>query len=205
MASNDTAIAAVMEQLMAEGPQAMAQVMTMLMNAAMRLEREQFLGAGHYERSAGRRGFANGTKLKKIDTPAGTLTLDVPKTAGASAPFFRTPLAWAAQKKNSSASRQNTARQPLNSPPGSKTTPPKAWPFSSCQASAAGPCAPRTPSSARSSRRSNEGPGKYASSQTRPRSSASSLPSWSKSTSNGPLRRNPMSTSTTPAPNDVHR
>ena len=43
MASNDTTIAAVMEQLMAEGPQAMAQVMTALMNAAMRLERERFL------------------------------------------------------------------------------------------------------------------------------------------------------------------
>src|SRR5208282_1405655 len=88
MASNDTAIAAVMEQLIAEGPQAMAQVMTALMNAAMRLEREQFLGAGHYKRSLGRRGYANGTKLKRIDTPAGTLTLDVPKTAGASRPFF---------------------------------------------------------------------------------------------------------------------
>ena len=88
MASNDTTIAAVMEQLMAEGPQAMAQVMTALMNAAMRLERERFLGAGHYERSSGRRGYANGTKLKKIDTPAGTLTLDVPKTAGAHKPFF---------------------------------------------------------------------------------------------------------------------
>jgi putative transposase len=88
MASNDTAIAAVMEQLIAEGPQAMAQVMTALMNLAMRLEREQYLGAGHYERSSGRRGFANGVKPKKIDTPLGTLTLDVPKTAGASAPFF---------------------------------------------------------------------------------------------------------------------
>ncbi len=88
MASTDTAIAAVMEQLIAEGPQAMAQVVTALMNAAMRLEREQFLGAGHYERSLGRRGYANGTKLKRIDTPAGTLTLDVPKTAGASRPFF---------------------------------------------------------------------------------------------------------------------
>ena len=88
MASNDATIAAVMEQLMAEGPQAMAQVMTALMNAAMRLERDQFLGAGHYERSSGRRGYANGTKLKKIDTPAGTLTLDVPKTAGAPKPFF---------------------------------------------------------------------------------------------------------------------
>ena len=88
MASNDTTIAAVLEQLMAEGPQAMAQVMTQLMNAAMRFEREQFLGAGHYERSSGRSGYANGTKLKKIDTPAGTLTLDVPKTAGTAKPFF---------------------------------------------------------------------------------------------------------------------
>ena len=88
MASKDTAIAAVMEQLMAEGPQAMAQVMTTLMNLAMRMEREQFLGAGHYERSLGRHGYANGTKSKKIDTPAGTLTLDVPKTADTPKPFF---------------------------------------------------------------------------------------------------------------------
>ena len=88
MASKDTAIAAAMEQLMAEGPQAMAQVMTTLMNLAMRMEREQFLGAGHYERSLGRHGYANGTKPKKVDTPAGTLTLDVPKTAGAQKPFF---------------------------------------------------------------------------------------------------------------------
>jgi transposase-like protein len=88
MASKDTAIAAAMEQLMAEGPQAMAQVMTQLMNLAMRMEREQFLGAGHYERSLGRQGYANGTKPKKIDTPLGTLSLDVPKTAGAQKPFF---------------------------------------------------------------------------------------------------------------------
>jgi putative transposase len=88
MASKDTAITAVMEQLMAEGPQAMAQVMTTLMNLAMRMEREQFLGAGHYERSLGRRGYANGTKPKKIGTPAGTLTLDVPKTADTPKPFF---------------------------------------------------------------------------------------------------------------------
>jgi transposase-like protein len=66
----------------------MSQVMTMLMNLAMRLEREQYLGAGHYERSSGRRGYANGAKPKKIDTPLGTLTLDVPKTAGTAVPFF---------------------------------------------------------------------------------------------------------------------
>jgi putative transposase len=49
--TNDTIIATVMEQLMAEGPQAMAQIISALMNLAMRMEREQFLGAGHYERA----------------------------------------------------------------------------------------------------------------------------------------------------------
>ncbi len=88
MASKDTTLAAVLEQLIAEGPQGMAQAMTTLMNLAMRMEREQYLGAGHYERSSGRRGYANGTKPKKIDTPVGTLTLDVPKTADTSKPFF---------------------------------------------------------------------------------------------------------------------
>jgi len=45
--TNDTVIATVMEQRMAKkGPQAMAQIMTALMNLAMRMEREQFPGAG---------------------------------------------------------------------------------------------------------------------------------------------------------------
>ncbi len=48
----------------------------------MRLEREQFPEAGRYERSARRRGYANGYKSKKLDTPASTLTLNVSKTAG---------------------------------------------------------------------------------------------------------------------------
>ncbi len=86
--TNDTIIAAVIEQLVAEGPQAMAQVVTALMNLAMRMEREQFLNAGHYERAPGRRGYANGSKPKMIDTPAGTLSLDVPKTAGIDEPFY---------------------------------------------------------------------------------------------------------------------
>jgi len=70
--TSDTIVAAVMEQLVAEGPQAMAQVMTALMNLAMRLEREQFLAAGHDERVPERRGYANGTKPKLIDSLAGT-------------------------------------------------------------------------------------------------------------------------------------
>jgi hypothetical protein len=86
--TNDTVIATVMEQLMAEGPQAMAQIITALMNLAMRMEREQFLGAGHYERAVDRRGYANGTKPKLIDTLAGTLSLEVPKTAGTDEPYL---------------------------------------------------------------------------------------------------------------------
>jgi len=81
-------IGELMEQLIAQGPGGMATVFTRLFNLAMRFEREDFLGARHYERSDERRGYANGVKSKRIDTPAGTLTLDVPKTAGADEPFY---------------------------------------------------------------------------------------------------------------------
>ena len=86
--TRDTLIATVMEQLIAEGPQAMAQIVTVLMNLAMRMEREQFLGAAHYERAPERRGYANGTKPKLIDTVAGTLSLEVPKTTGTDEPYY---------------------------------------------------------------------------------------------------------------------
>ena len=88
MTTNDTTIARLLEQLIAEGPQAMREVTTTLMNVAMSLEREQFLGAGRYERGPERRGYANGYKPKRIDTTAGTLDLDIPKTSGSAEPFY---------------------------------------------------------------------------------------------------------------------
>ena len=88
MTLNDTTMARLLEQLIAEGPQAMREVMTTLMNVAMSLEREQFLGAEHYERDPERRGYANGYKPKRIDTTAGTLHLDIPKTSGSAEPFY---------------------------------------------------------------------------------------------------------------------
>ena len=84
----DTIVTAFMEQLIAEGPGGMAQVFTALFNLALRLERERFLGAGLYERNAERRGYANGYKSKTLDTTAGTVTVDVPKAAGADEPFY---------------------------------------------------------------------------------------------------------------------
>jgi putative transposase len=77
--TQDTIVAALMEQLIAEGPEGMAQVFTTLFNLAMRLERERFLGAGLYERHPDRRGYANGYKSKTLDTMAGTVSVDVPK------------------------------------------------------------------------------------------------------------------------------
>jgi transposase-like protein len=71
-----------MEQLISYGPESMAQVFTKLFDLAMRLEREQFLEADLYQRTPERRGYANGYKTKKLDTPAGTITLNVPKTKG---------------------------------------------------------------------------------------------------------------------------
>src|SRR5664279_2444377 len=81
-------IGELMEQLIAQGPGGMATVFTRLFNLAMRFEREDFLGARHYERSDERRGYANGVKSKRIDTAAGTLTLEIPKTAGTDEPFY---------------------------------------------------------------------------------------------------------------------
>ncbi len=84
----DRIVTALMEQLIETGPDGMAQVFTALFDLAMQIERERFLGAGRYQRGPERRGHANGFKPKKLDTPAGTLTLAVPKTRGTEEPFF---------------------------------------------------------------------------------------------------------------------
>ena len=78
----DTAVEAVLEQLIEHGPGEIASVFARAFELAMQIERERFLGAGLYERTPGRQGYANGYKAKRIDTPAGTVSVQVPKTAG---------------------------------------------------------------------------------------------------------------------------
>ena len=78
----------ILKLLIEQGPQGMAEMFTTLFNLAMRLEREQFLNAATYERSSDRIGYANGTKPKKVDTRAGTITLDIPKTRDTEDPFY---------------------------------------------------------------------------------------------------------------------
>lgn len=78
----DTALEVVLEQLIEHGPGEIASVFARAFELAMQIERERFLGAGHYERTPERHGYANGYKSKRIDTPAGTVNVQVPKTAG---------------------------------------------------------------------------------------------------------------------------
>jgi len=78
----DSAVEAVLEQLIEHGPGDIAGVFARAFDLAMQIERERFLQAGFYERSPERQGYANGYKSKRIDTPAGTVTVKVPKTAG---------------------------------------------------------------------------------------------------------------------------
>lgn len=78
----DTTVEAVLEHLIADGAGGIGPAFTRMFELAMRLERERYLGAGHYERSGNRRGYANGYKPKRLGTPAGTHRVQVPKTSG---------------------------------------------------------------------------------------------------------------------------
>ena len=60
---HDSAIEAVLEQLIEHGPEGIATVFARAFEMAMRLERERFLGAQLYERTPGRRGYAQRFRL----------------------------------------------------------------------------------------------------------------------------------------------
>lgn len=77
---------ALLELLCEHGFEGMAQVMQLLFNEAMRVERSAVLGARPYERTPTRRGQANGFKPKTVRTRLGALELQVPQTRGV--PFY---------------------------------------------------------------------------------------------------------------------
>jgi transposase-like protein len=71
-------------QVLAEhGFDGMAQAMELLINECMKIERQQALGVGPYQRGEGRRGQANGFKRKRLKTRVGPLELAVPQVRGA--------------------------------------------------------------------------------------------------------------------------
>lgn len=81
-ASNDNKLDAVMEMLIENGFESFAEVFRILLNEAMKIERDNSLGAALYERTDARRGYANGYKPKRVDTRIGKLSVDVPQVRG---------------------------------------------------------------------------------------------------------------------------
>lgn len=79
---NDTLVEQIVKGLIGQGTEGMRPVLELLFNAAMKVEREQFLGAASHERSEERKGYANGYKPKGVQTRMGALELAVPQVRG---------------------------------------------------------------------------------------------------------------------------
>lgn len=74
---NFTVPSEIMEQITRDGIDYFPELLAMLINAAMKLEREQYLKAKPYERSEERQGYANGYKPKSVQTRIGKLELEI--------------------------------------------------------------------------------------------------------------------------------
>lgn len=78
----------ILQPLIDNGFDGIGDVVQALLNSAMLIEREKALGAGAYERSDSRDGYANGFKPRSLKTRVGKLELSVPQVRGASEPFY---------------------------------------------------------------------------------------------------------------------
>jgi putative transposase len=80
--ADSSVIETVVQLLCESGLSHMADVMRLLLNEAMRLERSQALEADPYQRTEKRRGYANGFQPKTVTTRLGELALEVPPVRG---------------------------------------------------------------------------------------------------------------------------
>ena len=68
-----------LEQLTAEGLESLPEMIRVLVNEAMQIERSRYMNANPYERSDERSGHANGYKPKTVKTRVGAVTFDIPQ------------------------------------------------------------------------------------------------------------------------------
>ena len=68
-----------LEQLANKGFEGLPDLIRVLINEAMQIERENYLNAKPYERSKDRRGYANGYKPKTVNTKFGKVTFAIPQ------------------------------------------------------------------------------------------------------------------------------
>ena len=79
---NDNLSADLMELINENGIEAVTETFRILLNEAMKIERDRVLCAAPYERTDNRLGYANGYKPKGVDTRMGKLVVDVPQVRG---------------------------------------------------------------------------------------------------------------------------
>jgi transposase-like protein len=73
-----------LEQIADKGLDVLPELIRTVINTAMQIERQQFLNVSPYERSAKRRGHANGYKPKTVTTRVGQVRFDVPQVRDSS-------------------------------------------------------------------------------------------------------------------------
>jgi len=78
----DTLVDQILKGLIGQGTEGLKPVLELLLNASMKIERENYLGASSHERTEGRLGYANGYKPKGLQTRLGALDLEVPQVRG---------------------------------------------------------------------------------------------------------------------------
>lgn len=77
--NNYTLPTEILEQIAAEGLDAIPELLRILINNAMRVERQQYLKLEPYQRSPEREDYANGYKPKTVKTRVGEITFAVPQ------------------------------------------------------------------------------------------------------------------------------
>ncbi|MBC8143859.1 MAG: IS256 family transposase [Armatimonadetes bacterium] len=85
--SEDNALASLLPLLTGTSDNPLAEVLTMLLNAAMKFEREKHIGVAPYERGDERNGQTNGFKDCAFSTALGKLGISIPQVRGTSEPF----------------------------------------------------------------------------------------------------------------------
>ena len=79
MKLENTKLSSMAEVLSEKGLEGLGNAVEILINEAMRIERDRHLNAAAYERSSERTGYANGYKPKQLTTRLGSLNLSVPQ------------------------------------------------------------------------------------------------------------------------------
>lgn len=78
----NTAIGQMLEAVIEDGMEGLEAAISLLLNEAMKVERNRVLGAEPWQRTEHRRGYANGYKPKSLNTRIGKLSLRVPQVRG---------------------------------------------------------------------------------------------------------------------------